>query len=63
MKKNQNYRSKEDLYYKTMEHLYKAGFNCDCNPSNPAPGCIICDPREHESIRKDPVWLEWIKKD
>lgn len=53
----------EKTYYQTLERLHNYGFHCSCDANNPTSGCIICDPKEHEDIRSNPVWLDWLKKE
>jgi hypothetical protein len=55
--------TEEEVYYQTMERLHNCGFRCDCDPNKPTPGCVICNPLEHNSIRSDPIWADWIKKE
>jgi hypothetical protein len=55
--------TKEELYYQTLERLHNYGFRCDCDPSKPTTGCMICDPLEHDNIRSNPIWADWIKKE
>lgn len=51
--------TEEKEYYQILERLHKSGFTCSCNPSNPVPGCVVCDSMELADIKKNPAWNVW----